>query len=407
MRPKICVPIVASLRDTIYAEAKRVAALPVQMAEWRVDFFAGYEKEIESVIEELKKVLAEKELIVTLRTEKEGGEANGSRFDYFSLLQRIRRQGMADYVDAEIMRDEDKLRQVLAETAGSKTKVIGSYHDFEKTENEEFIQNMLVKAKELGCSVSKFACTPKEKEDVERLLLATAATKEKYREQPLITMSMGEMGVRSRLYGGLYGSEVTFGCVEQTSAPGQISYEKINQVFDRIYGGRKHIILIGFMGVGKSTISKALKELSNRQEVDTDALIVKQEGKTIADIFAESGEEYFRKKETDLIDELADFPPAIISCGGGMAMRDLNVRKLQAIGEVVLLTAQPETIYERVKDSTDRPLLNGHMNVPYIKELMDKRRPFYEKAATFSVATDGRQVVDIAKEILEKCGQII
>jgi shikimate kinase len=218
---------------------------------------------------------------------------------------------------------------------------------------------------------------------------------------------MGEMGVRSRLYGGLYGSEVTFGCVEQTSAPGQISYEKINQVFDRIYGGRKHIILIGFMGVGKSTISKALKELSNRQEVDTDALIVKQEGKTIADIFAESGEEYFRKKETDLIDELADFPPAIISCGGGMAMRDLNVRKLQTIGEVVLLTAQPETIYERVKDSTDRPLLNGHMNVPYIKELMDKRRPFYEKAATFSVATDGRQVVDIAKEILEKCGQII
>jgi shikimate kinase len=305
------------------------------------------------------------------------------------------------------MRDEDKLVQVISETAGSKTKIIGSYHDFEKTAEEAFIQNMLVKAKTLGCDMAKFACMPKEKADVETLLLATAATKKKYPELPLITMSMGEMGISSRLYGGLYGSEVTFASAGQTSAPGQISYEKVNSVFNKIYSGRKHIALIGFMGVGKSTISQELKEQSDRQEIDTDALIVEQEGKSIADIFREEGEEYFRQKETDLIDELADLPPSIISCGGGMAMRDLNVRKLQAIADIVLLTAQPETIYERVKDNTDRPLLNGHMNVPYISELMEKRRPFYEAAATVSVMTDGREPADIAKEILEKCGKII
>ena len=92
--------------------------------------------------------------------------------------------------------------------------------------------------------------------------------------------------------------------------------------------------------------------------------------------------------------------PGIISCGGGMALRDINVKKLRAIGEIVFLTAEPETIYERVKNSTDRPLLNGNMNVPYIRELMEKRRPFYEKAATVTVSTDGKSAEQIAREIL-------
>ncbi len=86
-----------------------------------------------------------------------------------------------------------------------------------------------------------------------------------------------------------------------------------------------------------------------------------------------------------------------------MALRDINVKKLRAIGNIVLLTATPETIYERVKDSTDRPLLNGNMNVPYIRQLMEKRRPFYEKAATIRVATDGKTATEIAEEIIEKC----
>lgn len=401
MRPKICVPVVAPFRDTIIAEAGKAARLPVQMVEWRVDFFSGYEKEIPSVIEELKKILKNKELIVTLRTEYEGGEKNGSRFDYFSLIQQILEQDVADYVDVEIMRDETALKRILAERKNEKTKIIGSYHDFEETPDCTFICGMLEKAGKSGCQVAKFACMPQSEEDVDRLLAATAETKEKNPELPLITMSMGGMGVRSRLYGGLYGSEVSFGCMEQTSAPGQISYEKMNEVFDRIYSGRKHIVLIGFMGVGKSTVSRKLQELSGRQEVDTDAWIERQEGKKISDIFADEGESYFRQKETDIIDELAALPPAIISCGGGMALRDLNVKKLQAVGTVVLLTAEPETIFERVKGSTARPILNGNMNVSYIRELMEKRRPFYEKAASVTVATDGRDALAIAKEILE------
>lgn len=72
MRPKICVPIVASLRDQIIREAERISRLPVQMAEWRIDYFAGYERELPGMIEEVKTALGGKELIVTLRTEAEG-----------------------------------------------------------------------------------------------------------------------------------------------------------------------------------------------------------------------------------------------------------------------------------------------------------------------------------------------
>lgn len=403
MRPKICVPIVASLRDEILRQAETIAGLPVEMVEWRVDFFAGYEKEIGSVVSELKRWLKNQELIVTIRTEMEGGEPNGSRFDYFAVVEELLQQGKADYVDLEVARDEDRVRELCTRYQGSHTKVIGSYHDFQKTPPAEEIVSRLMRAKECGCSIGKLACMPTSREDVDTLLNATASMKEGNPDFSLITMSMGELGVTSRLYGGLYGSEVSFGCVGQTSAPGQISYETMRQVFDRIYQGNKHIILIGFMGVGKSTISRELMYQSSRSEIDTDCWIEEREGRSIAEIFAAEGEEYFRDLETALIDELGDMKPAIVSCGGGMALRELNVRKLQAMGNVVLLTAKPETIFERVRYNTDRPLLNNNMNVEYIADLMEKRRPFYEHAATVTVATDNKMISDIAKEILEKC----
>lgn len=403
MRPKICVPIVAFLRDEIMERAKEIASLPVEMVEWRVDYYAGYEYEIPSIVKELKKQLPDKELIVTIRTEREGGEPNGSRFDYFATIEKLLQQGQADYVDIEVARDEERTGELCHRYKESHTKVIGSYHDFGQTPTEAEIVSRLTKAKECGCEMGKLACMPRNQEDVDTLLNATAKMKEKYPDFPLITMSMGELGENSRLYGGLYGSEVSFGSVGQTSAPGQIPYEEMSKVFDRIYCGNRHIILIGFMGVGKSTISRELKYQSSRREIDTDRWIEQREGQKISEIFEKEGEEYFRDLETAIIDEFGDMKPAIISCGGGMALRELNVRKLQAMGTIVLLTAKPETIYERVRDHNDRPVLNGNMNVEFISQLMEKRRPYYERAATVTVCTDDKMIRDIAKEILEKC----
>lgn len=407
-RPEICIPITDTTRDEITERARQFAGLPVELVEWRVDCFAGYEKEAASVAKEIRQILTGKKLIVTLRTVHEGGEPNGERFDYETILTEIIRGRAADYVDVEIKRDSNMVQRILEAAERAEVKIIGSYHDFAKTPSEQDIVDLLTEAKNLGADVGKLACMPSNemeqgKKDVETLLAATERMKAENPEFPIITMSMGEHGKVSRLYGGLYGSAVSFGCVGRASAPGQVELSDMRNVFDRIYAGKKHISLIGFMGVGKSTISKALHQLTGRPEVDTDHRIVEKEGCPISQIFEEKGEPYFRQLETDIIDDLGTMEPGIISCGGGMALRDINVKKLRAIGEIVLLTAEPETIYERVKDSTDRPLLNGNMNVPYIRGLMEKRRPFYERAATVRVATDGKSVQEIAREILTKC----
>lgn len=99
---------------------------------------------------------------------------------------------------------------------------------------------------------------------------------------------------------------------------------------------KEHIFMIGFMGVGKTSTSRILSKKLGVKENDTDAMIVKQEKKSIAEIFADEGEEYFRKTETGIIDKLAELEPCIVSCGGGMAMREVNVEKMKKIGKVVL-----------------------------------------------------------------------
>lgn len=170
-------------------------------------------------------------------------------------------------------------------------------------------------------------------------------------------------------------------------------------------GLKEHIFLIGFMGCGKSTNAECLAEMTGARQVEMDQMIVENEGMAIADIFEEKGEAYFRELETELIKSFAGVEPAVISCGGGAVLKEENVRLMKESGKIVLLTAEPETIYERVKDSTERPVLNGNMNVGYIEELMEKRRSKYEAAADVKVATDGKTAEEICGEILEVCGK--
>lgn len=165
---------------------------------------------------------------------------------------------------------------------------------------------------------------------------------------------------------------------------------------------KNHIFLIGFMGSGKSTVAKYLSSAYQMKQIEMDEQIEKNEGRSISSIFEKEGEEYFRTLETELLKSLDPRETFVVSCGGGAAVKEENVREMKEKGRIILLSAQPETVYVRVKNSHNRPLLEGNMNVSYIKDLMDKRQKLYERAADFQVKTDGRTAEDIGEEIIKQ-----
>lgn len=166
----------------------------------------------------------------------------------------------------------------------------------------------------------------------------------------------------------------------------------------------KNIYLIGFMGAGKSTVAKELVAAVGAKGVEMDQLIEDQQNMPITEIFERYGEKHFRDLETELLESLAKEENLVVSCGGGSVLRDENTVLMKENGCIVLLTAEPETIYERVKNSTNRPILNGNMNVEYIRSLMEKRRERYESVADIRVATDGKDIKTICAEILSLVG---
>lgn len=162
----------------------------------------------------------------------------------------------------------------------------------------------------------------------------------------------------------------------------------------------KNIFLIGFMGSGKSTIARELSKQLGVAQVEMDEMIVEEQGMPITEIFEKYGEEHFRDIETELVCRLQEKDGVVVSCGGGAVLREENRRIMKQSGCIVLLMAKPETILARVKHSTNRPVLNGHMNVEYITELMERRRSCYEDAADVRVETDGKGIGEICEEIL-------
>lgn len=165
---------------------------------------------------------------------------------------------------------------------------------------------------------------------------------------------------------------------------------------------KDNIVLIGFMGSGKTTVGRELAKRLGMDFVDTDAYIEEAAGKSISDIFAEDGEEAFRRMETETLKHLRDtVSNTVFSTGGGMPLRKENAALLKEIGKVYYLTAANLVIYERIKENTDRPLLQERDPYGRICELMKQRKPLYEAAADMWVDTnsnDLEEVIGIIKE---------
>lgn len=166
---------------------------------------------------------------------------------------------------------------------------------------------------------------------------------------------------------------------------------------------KDNIILIGFMGSGKTTLGVRLSYRLKMPVEDTDKLIEQREGKSISDIFKEDGEEYFRKKETELLGEISTRKYSrIISVGGGTPVREENRPLLKKCGIVVYLKIKPETVYERLKDDTTRPLLACDDPLSKIRSLMESRREAYEESADIIVDVDSVGTEEIINKVIDE-----
>jgi len=174
----------------------------------------------------------------------------------------------------------------------------------------------------------------------------------------------------------------------------------------RVDRRRDNVILIGFMGSGKSTTGISLSYKLQRTLADTDKMIEKQEGRPISEIFATKGEAYFRKKETELLRELKKSDTRqIFSVGGGTPLRRENRELLRELGTVVYLKVSPEAAWERLKGDTTRPLLQGENPREKIEALLKERESLYREAADIVVSTDGKKPAQVVNEIAESLKQ--
>ncbi len=164
----------------------------------------------------------------------------------------------------------------------------------------------------------------------------------------------------------------------------------------------EHIILIGFMGAGKTTVGRSLSRRLQRQLLDTDAMIEARAGMSVSRIFETEGEASFRRTESEVLSGLAQRrSPVIVSTGGGMPLREENRRMLRQMGHVVYLRVKPETVCARLASDTSRPLLQGGDRKEKIRALLAERGPVYEAAAHIAVDTDRKRPDQIAEEILK------
>ncbi len=233
--PVICLPVIETERDAIVRKIRELSGRGAAMVEWRMDWFGQAEEPhaVEELLAELAGTMEHTLLLCTYRTKLQGGRGilNGAAYEALNLA--VAKSQAADLVDLEFYQTGEQKRQILAlQEAG--IWVVCSNHDFGKTPARPEMERQLLEMAGAGGDFAKLAVMPRGREDVLRLMEAVTAVKEQLPGSHLIAMSMGELGVISRLLGGWYGSEVTFASAGAASAPGQIPYEEAQELLGRL-----------------------------------------------------------------------------------------------------------------------------------------------------------------------------
>ena len=235
--PKIIVPIVGVTKSDIIEEAKTFDSIPVDVVEWRVDWFESvfeFDK-VEEVLKELRDALGNIPILMTFRTSKEGGEKAIEPEAYAELNIKAAQTGYVDFVDVEIFTGDEIVKKIIDGVHAEGVKVVASNHDFFKTPAKSDIIYRLRKMQDMGADIPKIAVMPQNKRDVLTLLSATEEMVTDYADRPIITMSMAGTGVISRLCGEVFGSSMTFGAAKKASAPGQMGVDDLSTVLGLLH----------------------------------------------------------------------------------------------------------------------------------------------------------------------------
>lgn len=238
--PKICVPLVAKTKEEFLVSAKELADVKLDLVEVRIDHFNDVEnlESVKELVKELREILNETPILFTFRSLKEGGEKEVTTEYYKTLNIEIAETGLVDLVDVELFTGDEIVKEIVDKVHKTNAKIVMSNHDFHKTPEREEIVRRLCRMQELNADLPKIAVMPKSTGDVLKLLCATNDMVTKYAETPIITMSMGGLGVVSRIAGETFGSALTFGAAKKASAPGQVDVNSLVTILDVLHSAK-------------------------------------------------------------------------------------------------------------------------------------------------------------------------
>jgi 3-dehydroquinate dehydratase I len=227
--PAICAPLVGRTREKLLAEVAVVAAKGPDIVEWRVDFFEGIgdTAEVVDIAGHIRREAGNAAILFTRRSMREGGEPIAlAEPQVVALYRAVCESGHVDLVDFEMSSAPDHLAQVREFSRASGVKLVLSFHDFKATPSPDALDARFAQATSLGAHVAKIAVMPRDMDDVLTLLSATLRASRRL-EIPVVSMSMGPLGAITRLCGWAFGSAMTFGVGESSSAPGQMPIEDL------------------------------------------------------------------------------------------------------------------------------------------------------------------------------------
>ncbi|MFH1776706.1 MAG: RNase adapter RapZ [Candidatus Omnitrophota bacterium] len=162
---------------------------------------------------------------------------------------------------------------------------------------------------------------------------------------------------------------------------------------------KTNIVLVGFMGTGKTAVAQKIADILKMYYLDVDNLIEEREQRKIVDIFAASGEEYFRKVERAIVSDISKKENLVAACGGGVVLNKANMDNLHRNGIIICLSARPEIILERTADYRHRPLLNVADPLKQVKQLLEKRARYYAQADV-TIDTSDLSIDQVIEQIL-------